>query len=202
MNKDAQQALNKKFVDAADNGSASEVLSLLEAGAEINGRHCLDGCNHTALMKAAAKGYSSIVTLLLERGADTTLTGSEKKTAEEMARDANKFEAIERIKAAEDAAEQAKGPDRISFCSPLGARMREDIYDFTMKERITLIRQGRFGPVEAATIIGFSAIEDQSETSMLRKAFNEHVARGGATDETIIFSGQLRKPKFIPQRSL
>jgi hypothetical protein len=202
MDKDAQQALNKKFVDAADNGNASEVLSLLEAGADVNGRHCLDGCNHTALMKAAAKGYTSLVTMLLERGADTQLQGSEKKTAEQMARDANKYEAVERIRAFEEMTEQAKSPDRISLYSPVGGRVREDVYDFSMKERVTLIRKGRFGEVEAMTVTGFSAIEDQSETSMLRKAFNEHVARGGSSDETVVFSGQIRKPKFTPQKGL
>jgi hypothetical protein len=191
MNKDAQQALNTKLADAAENGNLSGVTASLNEGAEINGRHCLDGCRHTPLMKASIKGNLSIVTLLLERGADPTLLGSEGKTAMELARDNNKTEVVTRIRSYED----DKSPDRVLFSTRIGNRIREDIYDFAMKERVTLIRPDQFAAVESALITGFSEIEDQSDGSMLRKAFNEHVKRGGKTDESEVFARRVFKNK-------
>jgi hypothetical protein len=69
-----------------------------------------------------------------------------------------------------------------------------------MRERVTLIRQGRLGAVETAVITGFSAIEDQSDSSMLRKAFNEHARRGGETEESAVFTRNISKPKPGLQR--
>ena len=198
MPNDAQQALNAKLADAAENGSVSEVVSLIAAGGDVNGKHCLDGCQHTPLIKAAMKGHLSVVSLLLEKGADTSLVASEGKTAIEMAREAGKQEVVARIVSFEE----SKRPDRISFHSHLGDRTREDIYDFSMRERVTLIRQGRLGTVETAIITGFSAIEDQSDTSMLRKAFNEHVCRGGKTEESVVFSRNIAKSKLGIPRAL
>jgi hypothetical protein len=87
-----------------------------------------------------------------------------------------------------------KLPERVTFVSNIGNRIREDVYDFTMRERVTMMRNGRFGAVEALTITGFSAIEDRSDTSKLRQAFNEHVKRGGKTEEADIFP-TIFKPK-------
>jgi hypothetical protein len=191
MNKDEQQALNAKLADAADNENLGEVVALIAAGADVNGKHCLDGCMHTPLIKAAVKGNIPIVTYLLEHGADTSRMGSENKTPETLARENGKVEVVARIKAFED----EKNPERVSFQTYIGDRVREDIYDFSMMERLTLIRQSRFGAVEAAAITGFSSIEDQSDGSMLRKAFNEHVKRGGMTDESEVFALRVFKAK-------
>ncbi|MEZ0225827.1 MAG: ankyrin repeat domain-containing protein [Alphaproteobacteria bacterium] len=197
MNKDEQQALNTKLADAAENQNLGEVVALILAGADVNGKHCLDGCMHTPLIKAAVMGNIPIVTYLLEHGADTSRMGSENKTAETLARENGKIDVVTRLKAFED----DKKPERVSFQTYIGDRVREDIYDFSMKERLTLIRQSRFGTVETATITGFSSIEDQSDASALRKAFNEHVKRGGMTEESEVFVLRVFKAKPGLQRA-
>ena len=192
MTPEAQQALNKKLGDAVDSENIGEVAALIASGADVNGIHCTDGCRQTALIKAAIKGNIPIIMLLLEKGADTRLTEKENKTAVQLAEENKKFDAVLRIKAFDE----EKKPERVSFHSFLGDRERQDIYDFVQKERLTLIRQGRYGPVEAATITGFSAIEDQSDGSMLRKAFNEHIRRGGHTEETEVFTRSIAKSRW------
>ncbi len=52
----------------AYNGNVSEVSSLLSSGVDINGIHSSNG--QTALHVASLRGFDSIVSLLLQRGAD------------------------------------------------------------------------------------------------------------------------------------
>jgi hypothetical protein len=184
------QELNKNLCDAAEGGSVAKVSSFLDQRVDINGRHCLDGCRYTALMKAALKGRLEVVRFLLDRGADVTLLDGENKTAEDLARAGNHQEIVAILQSA------VKNPDKIIFYGQIGDRTRQDVYDFTMRERVTMIRQGKYGAVDTTTITGFSMIEDKSDESTLRKAFNEHLRRGGKTDEAVVFPNRLPKNKL------
>lgn len=189
MDAKTQKELNDKLQVAAEAGNAAEVASLLAKGAEIDCRHCTEGCRETPLMKAAQGGHREVIRLLLEKGADKALSSAGAKTAEDMARN---FKHLDLADFLHEYGEK-KSPDKVIFSDKIGMAVRENIYDFVMRERVTLIRSDKFGPVEAMNIIGFSALEDQSDDSMLRKAFNEHVSRGGKADESVIFPNRLVK---------
>jgi hypothetical protein len=179
------------MIDAAGAGNLAKVTEELDKGVNINGLHCNDGCRQTALMMAAANGHLNVITLLMQRGADIWIKDSEKKTAMDIANAKGKTEAAERIRAMDE----ERSRDKVVFFTDIADRVREDVYDFTMKERLTLIRKSRFGEVESAIITGFSSIEDKSDSSLLRKAFNEHVKRGGTTEESAVFTEHIFKPR-------
>lgn len=180
----------KNLCDMAEKGDIAQLRNFLSKGADINGLHCLDGCRYTALMKAASHGRIEAVRFLLEMGADATLRSGDNKTAEDLARIAN-HHAIAALLQGED-----KNPDKVIFYDQVGDRTRQDVYDFSMLERLTMIRQSRYGAVDTTTVTGFSVIEDKSDQSALRKAFNEHVKRGGKTDESVVFPNKLLKNKL------
>lgn len=59
---DAKQALNDKLYEATRTGNVAEVKSLLDQGADVNAKFRY---GTTALFKAAEKGYTDVVKLLL-----------------------------------------------------------------------------------------------------------------------------------------
>lgn len=179
MTSQAQQDLNAKLCDAAAEGKQDLVTYYLQQGAQLDGRHCENGCRDTPLMKAVQAGQADMVAFLLHAGANAELRNSENKSAVEMSPNLA-ITALLENGGKEDI-------DRVVFFTKIGDRTREDVYDFTMLERVTLIRQSRFGAVDSTVIAGFSAIEDKSDGSALRAAFNEHRRRGGKTDESVVF---------------
>lgn len=58
---------NQVLIEAAKQGELEKVKSLLDGGADINGK---DKNGFTALMWASSKGHLEIVKLLLDKGAD------------------------------------------------------------------------------------------------------------------------------------
>ena len=62
------EILNSKFLGAAEAGDTAEILGLIRDGAGVNARDSTYGT--TALMRAAARGYTDIVRALLEKGGE------------------------------------------------------------------------------------------------------------------------------------
>lgn len=185
MTDDEQRELNETFINAARVGNLVKVKSLLERGAEIDSRTSAGGA--TALIIAACSGHNWVVEFLLKAGADSTLRDNSNKTALDYACEKDGRWLVKLL--------QEFDPDQIIFERRVSNRILEDIFDFTALEKISLIRDGKGGPVEAATCVGFAALDD-AEYSPLRKAFDEHVRRGGKTDEARVFSGKLlNKPR-------
>lgn len=189
MAQEADEVENSELCDLAGRGDIAQVRAYIEAGALVNSRHCLGGCRHTPLMTAAVNGHFEIVELLVQMGADLSLKDDGGRTVFQKVSDP-------KMQAFLQSCETSRHPERVIFYSPIGELIREDVYDFQMRERVTMIRKGKYGAVESTTITGFSAIEDQSDESMLRKAFNEHVKRGGKVEEASIF------PHLLPKRRL
>jgi hypothetical protein len=65
-----RQKLNERLWEAARVGDAAAVKSLLDGGADVNARFRYD---QTPLFKAAERGHTEVVRLLLERGAQPNL---------------------------------------------------------------------------------------------------------------------------------
>ena len=66
----AQQELNDQFWEAVRKGDAATVTALLDKGVDVNAKFRY---GQTALFKAAERGHTEIVKLLLARGADATV---------------------------------------------------------------------------------------------------------------------------------
>jgi hypothetical protein len=246
--------LDRKLRRAAARGRVDEIKSLLEAGADIEGkggffsleqtplacaawagkteavRFLLEkGANpeprdmsgDTALWYAVSNGHNETVVALMEGGADprTRCNAGERSSPLELARyrknDAlvailekeiaarNENDKRARAKAEQDKldrekaareAERSKNKDVVIYFQELGDRTIEEIYNFAALERVTFVRKGEEGPVEAVTRQDFA---DLSEKSSLRKAFEEHVRRGGTTSVHAVFPNGLR---IIPTR--
>jgi hypothetical protein len=166
---------------------------LLARGAEVDQRNSVE-C--TALMGAANQGHFGIAQILLAAGADRSLRGRDKDALGwALTSGSPEMIALFQQKPAEPVVE---GPQEIVLRRPLGNRLMEEVFDFAARERITLIRKGEDGPVEAVTRDGFSDIEDRSR---LREAFALYVKKGGTADEAAVFGDLLAKPKH-PHKGL
>jgi len=66
----SKQELNDQFWDAVRKGDAASVATLLDKGADVNAKFRYGA---TALFKAAERGHTEVVRLLLARGADATV---------------------------------------------------------------------------------------------------------------------------------
>lgn len=67
---DPKQQLNDQFWEAVRAGDVAQVTALLDKGADVNAKFRYGA---TALFKAAERGHTEIVKLLLARGADATI---------------------------------------------------------------------------------------------------------------------------------
>ncbi len=165
----------------------------------------------TALTLAAHAGNSEIVRLLLGAGASRDLPGKDGMNAVGCAEAGGHTRVAALLRAAPAPApepEPAPAPACAPVAAPQAAEQRaldivfkhalgecvlEEIYDFTARERISVIRKGEAGPVEISTRETFDALAD---TPSLRAAFDEHVRRGGIIPEKEVFSRKLDKPRI------
>jgi hypothetical protein len=140
-------------------------------------------------MGAANRGHIHAARLLLAAGADATMLGRDKDALGWALTSGSPDMILLLQKKPEPVVES---PQDVVFRRPLGNRVLEEIFDFAARERITLIRKGDDGPVEAVTRDSFTAIEDRAR---LREAFDAYVKRGGAASEEYVFAEHLAKPK-------
>lgn len=132
-------------------------------------------------MFAAYNGHALVVRYLLDMGADRTLRDSQNEIAEDDARNKGHIEALDLLR---NYWSVPSTPDQVIYERPLSNRTLEEVYDFTSLERISMIRKSSKGAVEVVTREKFSLISKDD----LRKAFNEHRARGDTADEMQVFS--------------
>ncbi|TAL37812.1 MAG: ankyrin repeat domain-containing protein [Alphaproteobacteria bacterium] len=209
----AQKALDRQYLEAAKKGNLTELKGLLGKGAALLAND--DG--NTALFYAAQFGRKDAVEFLLDAGiplnvknriGSTPLTGAagggHKEVAWELymrgadpneknltgmsplnyARSASYTDMIELLS-------RPRNPVEVVLSRPVGDRTLQEIFNFTREERISLIRKGEEGPVEAMQRDSFSDITDKSG---IREAFNIYKKRGGTITEAAIFP---RKPEPV-----
>lgn len=68
-----------ELCDAASNGDCKKVINLIDAGADINGKH--SHFELSPLHTAASTGHTEVVQLLINKGADLCLTNQRGETA-------------------------------------------------------------------------------------------------------------------------
>jgi hypothetical protein len=174
---------NNPLLQAACKGQVESIRWLLDRGADIN--RIDNGGKWTPLMCAGYYGHAEAARLLLERGANRELKNSKGQTALACAREQNKSAA---------AAVLLNDAEEISFFYPVSDRTMQEIFNFPRRERVTLIRNGDNGPVEAMQRDSFSSLDD---VTSLRKAFAEHKRMGGKLEESEVFGNMLLKPKIL-----
>lgn len=199
---------------AIHHGKGEAFRHLLALGVDVNGR---DPEGRTALMIAARQLYADMVVQLIEHGADASLRdkqglnammyafhGADAKYDNRATQDhlvdirARALRCYRALTLAE--AQGARpAPARESLPAPvtditlqraLGDRIMQETFDFAAHERITLVRKGEQGPVEALLREDFSAISDAT----LHNAFNAYAARGGTLTQEQVFGALHRKP--------
>lgn len=171
---------------AANNGHADCVAFLLEQGASPDIR--LSQKYWTPLMCAAHKGHRDVVEILLKGGADPLLRTPEGDAAIDLARKQERHDVVDLLD---------NNPDEISFFHNVDNRVMQEVFSFTRKERVTLIRKTRGGDVEAMQRDSFRSLDDRSG---LRRAFEEHARRGGKMTEDEVFESALpKKNRMLPK---
>ncbi len=196
---------------AAWMGHIRAVNFLIKKGANIEVR---DGNGLSPLMQAVSMGHPDCAEALLKAGAKLDVKDTKGRTAFDLAtRNRNpqlvKIVAryMQQAKAALEAKENpqmapvaeaitapppvTEDPQVVILRQQAGDRLLEDIFNFAALERVTFVRKEPGAPVETMMRENFA---DMSNTSLLEKAYAEHVRRGGARTAAEIFPDA--KPKM------
>lgn len=191
---------------AAHKGHLAVLKLLLDKGANLESR---DTDGETPLMNGVNGGFEKIVAELVQRGADKDAVNNKGKRASDNALEKGKTQLYEvlgipvvtkppaPVAPAAPAVTRTESVDEVVFFRPFGNRLLEETFNFAARERITLLRNGMDGPVEAMTREGFDIIGDKAA---LRHAFELYKAKGGKRTETEIFPDALGKPAVFPGR--
>ena len=173
------KASEDNIVEAAKKGDVLHVKFLIEKGVDV------DTDNGEALLWAAMRGHREVVELLLEAEANVFFTNDNGSTAAQLAR----YHAHRDIEALIKERQQR---DEITLKRRVSDSILEEVFNFKSLERITLLRAVDGGEAVSFQRDSFSALED----SALRSAFNQHVKRGGKTDESRVFTSKISKPRI------
>jgi len=185
LTSERQKELNEGLINACAKGDVTKAAALLADGANVN--YMKEG-GATPLINAAWFGRKDIVEFLISRRADPFLKDKDGTAFESaLLRGHCAIAALLR--------ERMSGlsPDRVIFIQSYIGGALEEIFDFSRLERLSTMYGVKSNVAQGMTITGFSQVEDQSDTSLLRKAFNEHIRRGGKTPENLVFKGRLPK---------
>ncbi|MBI1215997.1 MAG: hypothetical protein GC185_09290 [Alphaproteobacteria bacterium] len=180
---------------AKDSPSHHAVIRLLLArGAEVDIRNSV---NCTPLMGAANKGNPVCARLSLEAGADRNLVGRDRDALGWAMLSGSAETVVLMQRGLEEAETPApEGEDEVTTRRALGDRTLEEIFNFRARERISLIRKGETGPVEALTRESFDRVADPS---VIRAAYRQYVEKGGTLPESHVFPGLLQKSSLSPR---
>lgn len=189
---DAIHSNHSALVWAANDGKIDAVRWLLDHGAAVDIRTA--GGEWTPLMVAAVMGHPDIVDLLLERGGDPAAKNHMGRTLVEILVERGKPDMAKYI-----ASRIMPDPREVIYHHPVADLTMQEIYNFTLKERITILRKGREGEAQAIQREHFSTLADKSA---LRRAFAEHQRRGGKMTEADITIDALPKGKLAAPKVL
>jgi len=176
MGQEDQESLNEKLAQAVRCNSTQKVIDALKAGADIN--HLYSSYEWTAIAHAGCKKYLEVIPILLEAGADINMADKDGDSFAKYMKDSDELKELYRQYLDENSV------SKVTFRNNLSNRILEEIYDFERLERISLVRKAPYKKVESMFRESFSRIEDEAS---LKKAFNEHVKRGGKTHEGKVF---------------
>ncbi len=176
-----QQARSGPLFYAAHGGHGELLKWLLANGAEVD---IPNGKKSTPLMAAAEQGKLEAIKILLLAGADATRKNNDNMNARGYAVSRERKSVVAWLD---------RNPEEIIFTRKVADRTLQEIFNFAHKERVTFIRKGADGTVEAVTRQSFSEIDDKSA---LRRAFAEYKKYGGKRSEDEVFYNAIAKPSL------
>lgn len=181
------------FLAAFEGGDRQlAVVNLLIArGADVNARN---GAGCTPFTAAAEKASAAVVSALIAAGADTG-AACLNRSGRAWALKAGNLEVADMLTPKPKTRPRVEGDDEVTMTRALGDRTLEEIFNFATRERISLLRDGPGGTVEAMTRESFSVIDDKDA---LRRAFDEYVKKGGTLSEQDVFPDPLGKTLALP----
>ena len=193
---------NPKYWDATPLGVAVHkgrfpaARLLIERGAQVEN---VFACGDTTLMFAIYGGNGGCIRELLDHGASLTAMNDKGLTAVAIAK--GRSAEVRRAMGLPDE-EKPKAPpeipadpDEIVLRRKIGDRILEEVFNFSARERVSLIRGAANGPVETMTRENFDDIGERA----LRRAFDAYARQGGVIPEAEVFPQAMAKVKPRPQ---
>lgn len=185
---------------AASDGNIDLLKTLQEYKLDINAR---DKEGRTALFWATQgrpqRRYSAIQ-WLLDQGADPLIADVRGRQPRHIAMDEKDYPCIELLEHGQSAVKTTH-PDEsrniVIFERKLADRVLQEVFDFNRGERVSLIRKGEHGPVEAVQRQRFEEVEPAS----LKQAFDACVEKGGSPKvERLPASQTIHKKPLVPSK--
>lgn len=165
---------NTALFYAAQYGRMDAVLFLLKEGIELDVKNRIGS---TPLMGAAAKGHKEVARLLYDLGSDPYAKNATGSSAVSYARGAGYADVVKDLS-------QPRQADTVTFTRPVGDLTLQEVFNFAKRDRLTILRRGADGPVEAVQRDSFT---DLSDKAALREAFTAYAKRGGKLPESDFF---------------
>ena len=205
----AEAGMNERLLYAVEIGHIDTVKDCLENGADVN--YDANGTKDHAFYTACRYGRKNIIDLLLQNGADVNKTSPQGEPSLFIAARARLEKTMSTLReAGADPHQTWQGKNLYEICNQscrnlvekfiketqkdviilrntVSDIVLEDCYHFGMLERTSIVRDANKNAIIQITRDSFQSLGD---TPQLRKAFNEHKARGGTTPEEDVFSSR------------
>lgn len=165
---------NTALFYAAQYGRMDAVLFLLKEGIALDVRNRI---RSTPLMGAAAKGHKEVARLLYDLGSDPYEKNATGSSAVSYARGAGYDDVVKDLS-------QPRQVDTVTFTRAVGDLTLQEVFNFAKRDRLTILRRGADGPVEAVQRDSFTDLTDKAT---LREAFTAYAKRGGKLPESDFF---------------
>jgi ankyrin repeat protein len=187
---DGKEIVWTPLVKTASHGNVELLELLVSLGAKVDKT---DKSGFSPLITAAYNGKADAVKFLVLHGADPGWSGPQNKKAIDWARDKKHTDIVLFLSEARER-KQAMNDGELVLNRPLGNRVLQEVFNFHARDRITLVREGLDGKVEAMTRQNFRDIEDKDG---LRAALEKFRYYGGEADDSVIDSSvSVRKGKL------
>lgn len=178
---------NTALFYAAQYGRMDAVLFLLKEGMDVDVRNRIGS---TPLMGAAAKGHKEVARLLYDLGSDPYEKNATGSSAVSYARSGGYADVAKDLS-------QPRQVDTVTFTRPVGDLTLQEVFNFAKRDRLTILRRGADGPVEALQRDSFSDLTDKNA---LREAFAAYAKRGGKLPESDFFPPPPAPPEPEPEK--